>query len=158
MRTTIAISASFVIALLAGAVFVFSGAYNVAASQPHYAIVWWLLNTVKRQSVERRAGEARQPQNLDEALMALRGAGPYQESCAPCHGPPGSAVGHLGEGLNPKPPDLRRSAQRWTAAELFWIGKHGVKYTGMPAWNWLYRDDEIWSMVSLLRRFPSMTP
>ena len=156
MRTTIVIVAGFAFVAAAGAAFVFSGAYNVAATQPHYALVWWLLDTVKRQSVKRHA-RAKPPETLDEASLAFRGAGPYQDSCAPCHGPPGSALGALGEGLNPKPPDLRDSAGRWNAAELFWIAKHGVKYTGMPAWDWLYRDDEIWSLVSLMRRFPSMT-
>jgi cytochrome c553 len=156
MRAPIVIAAGLALVAAAGAAFVFSGAYNIAASQPHYAIVWWLLDMVKERSVKRHAG-ARPPRNLDDASLAFRGAGPYQESCAPCHGPPGNALGALGEGLNPKPPDPRESAKRWSAPELFWIAKHGVKYTGMPAWNWLYRDDEIWSLVSLMRRFPSMT-
>ena len=38
--------------------------------------------------------------------------------------------------------------------ELFWIVKHGIKYTGMPAWVALDRDDEVWAVVAFLNGTP----
>jgi len=34
--------------------------------------------------------------------------------------------------------------------QLFWIVKHGVRYTGMGAWENLMSDDKIWSVVVAL--------
>ena len=36
------------------------------------------------------------------------------------------------------------------------IVKHGIKFTGMPAWAAQQRDDEVWAMVAFLRRLPSL--
>jgi cytochrome c553 len=45
---------------------------------------------------------------------------------------------------------------RWTPEELFSIVKHGIKFTGMPAWPAQQRDDEVWAMVAFLRRMPQL--
>jgi cytochrome c553 len=36
------------------------------------------------------------------------------------------------------------------------VVKHGIKFTGMPGWPDLSRDDEVWAMVAFLRRLPDM--
>jgi cytochrome c553 len=56
----------------------------------------------------------------------------------------------------PQPPDLAIKVGEWTDAELFRIVKHGVRFTGMPAWPTQQRDDEVWAMVGFLRELPSM--
>ncbi|HMB93649.1 MAG TPA: c-type cytochrome, partial [Rhodothermales bacterium] len=33
----------------------------------------------------------------------------------------------------------------------FYIVKHGIKFTGMPAWPARHRDDEVWAIVAFLR-------
>ena len=44
----------------------------------------------------------------------------------------------------------------WKESELFWIVKHGLKYTGMPGWIAPERDDEIWAVVAFLKRLPTL--
>src|SRR3546814_3075984 len=56
----------------------------------------------------------------------------------------------------PLPPDLPDTRGAWDAAELFWIVKNGLKYTGMPAWVARDRDDEVWAVVAFLRRLPGL--
>ena len=55
-----------------------------------------------------------------------------------------------------QPPDLAGKVGEWTDAELFRIVKHGVRFTGMPAWPTQDRDDEVWAMVAFLRELPGM--
>ena len=43
-----------------------------------------------------------------------------------------------------------------TDAELFYIVKHGIKLTGMPAWAAQSRDDEVWAVVAFLRQLPTL--
>jgi hypothetical protein len=45
---------------------------------------------------------------------------------------------------------------RYTPEQLFSIVKHGIKFTGMPAWPVQQRDDEVWAMVAFLRRLPDL--
>ena len=52
----------------------------------------------------------------------------------------------------PPPPELSKAAKEWKDEELFWIVKHGIKYTGMPSWVAAERDDEVWSVVAFLKR------
>jgi cytochrome c553 len=56
----------------------------------------------------------------------------------------------------PEPPDLAVSVDDWTDAELFRIVKHGIRFTGMPAWPSQARDDEVWMMVAFLRALPGL--
>src|SRR5690606_25016642 len=41
---------------------------------------------------------------------------------------------------------------------LFWIVKHGLKYTAMPAWPAQQRDDEVWAVTAFLVRLPELSP
>ena len=60
--------------------------------------------------------------------------------------------------MTPPPPFLPEKVPQWQPHELFWIVRHGVKFTGMPAWPALGRTDEVWAMVAFLRRLPEMEP
>ena len=76
--------------LLIGAAFlafVYSGAYNVAATDAHASVVHWTLDTVKENSISGRADGVRVP-SFDQA-MVREGAGHYKEMCEMCHGAPG---------------------------------------------------------------------
>jgi hypothetical protein len=37
-----------------------------------------------------------------------------------------------------------------------WIVKNGLKYTGMPGWVAIERDDEIWAVVAFLTRIQKL--
>ena len=50
----------------------------------------------------------------------------------------------------------RRGSPTWEPEELFYIVKHGIKFTGMPAWPAQQRDDEVWAMVAFLRTLPDL--
>jgi mono/diheme cytochrome c family protein len=63
----------------------------------------------------------------------------------------------ISRGLYPRAPELRRNTDL-TPAELFWIVKHGVKMTGMPAWGVTHDDDLLWDVVAFVRKLPELTP
>jgi cytochrome c553 len=56
----------------------------------------------------------------------------------------------------PSPPDLSVSMRPWKERELFWIVKHGFKYTGMPGWVALEHEDKIWAVVAFLTQLPNL--
>jgi mono/diheme cytochrome c family protein len=147
------------VAVIAGAGigYVYSGWYNIAATDPHNAVMRWLLATTARESIQRYAKGIAPPDLADPSIIE-EGAKHFSETCAMCHGAPGVERAEIGEGLKPIPPDLSQAVQKWTSAELFWIAKHGIKMTGMPAWGPTHEDDALWAMVAFIERLPEMTP
>jgi mono/diheme cytochrome c family protein len=67
------------------------------------------------------------------------------------------AENEMRPGMNPRPPVLWREPAD-EPAEQFWVIKHGIKMTGMPAWGVTHSDQEIWNMVAFLQILPSLSP
>ena len=156
MKRTIWWTSAFTVVIvgIVGAVRV--GLYNVAATNPHFKLTNALLHTVMRYSVKARASGIATPP-LDDPALIEQGFADYREMCQVCHGAPGIDPDEAGKGLTPRPPDLTRTAGRWSDAELFWIIKNGVRMTGMPAWGPTHDDARLWSMVAFVRRLPSLS-
>ena len=142
---------------LAVAVYVYSGRADVAATSPHWAVTEWVLSTAMERSVEHHAEGIEPPASLDEPARVREGAEAYDAMCVVCHGAPGIEPGPVGQGLEPEPPDLADEAGEWSAAELFWITKHGVRMTGMPAFGPTHSDAEIWDVVAFLQLLPGLS-
>ena len=142
---------------LVGLLVAWSGVYSVAASRGHWAIVERFLAFGMRNSVETHAMLVKVPP-LDSPDLVRLGAGHFHDGCAYCHGAPGMPVNPVASQMLPPPPPLSEAVERWATRELFWIVKHGIKYTGMPAWVAQQRDDEVWAVIAFLRRLPHLTP
>ncbi len=149
---TVSVATIVVIAIVG---FANSGIYDVSASSSHSGIVNWLLTTTSHASVKRRAQSINVPDLNDDAL-ALAGINDFSGMCAGCHGAPGQDPEAMGQGLNPPPPDLAKTALEMSPAELFWVIKHGIKMTGMPAWGVTHDDDAIWPVVAFLTKLPEL--
>jgi mono/diheme cytochrome c family protein len=132
------------------------GAYNVAADSPHTAIVRDLIGYIRERSVELRAASISVPPLADPRMIAA-GASHYDAMCTGCHLAPGMEENEMRPGMNPKPPMLA-SLGRGDPREEFWIIKHGIKLTGMPAWGFTHTDGEIWNIVAFLQKMPSLSP
>lgn len=135
---------------------VYMGAYNIAADEPHTQPVFWLMQTVRDRSIAVRANDIVVPGDLDDEKRVATGAGQYAEMCANCHLAPGMKRNEISRGLYPRAPELRRGSDR-TPAEQFWIVKHGVKMTGMPAWGVTHGDEILWDVVAFLRKLPKLS-
>jgi cytochrome c553 len=59
--------------------------------------------------------------------------------------------------MTPHPPELASRVPTWNERQLFYIVRHGVKFTGMPGWPAVGRDDEVWSVVAFLQQMPGMS-
>ena len=78
--------------------------------------------------------------------------------CVVCHGAPGLERSEIAEGLNPPAPDLASArVRRMSDGELFWVIAHGVRSTGMPAFEKADDVDTRWKIVSFVRHLPSLT-
>jgi len=76
--------------------------------------------------------------------------------CTGCHLAPGMADSEIRPGLYPQPPNLAR--EKVDARKAFWVIKHGIKMSAMPAWGLSHDDPTIWSMVAFLQKLPMLSP
>ncbi len=156
---------SFVI-LLGGVGFVYSGLYPMGADVPHNKLTYWVLETLRERSVSRAAKNIVVPANLNGPDRLLAGGADYNDMCTNCHLKPGKNQSDFSIGLYPKPPNLsiqndehehaHELSEAETVVRQFWIIKHGIKASGMPAWGPTHDDDRIWSMVAFLQRLPEL--
>lgn len=142
------------LALVGVAATIYAGLYNVAADDPHSRPVYTLLDAARTRSIAARAAKLQVPADLDDPARIRRGAGNYDAMCTGCHLAPGMAPTEMSRGLYPAPPDLTR--ERVPAAEAFWVIKHGIKASGMPAWGRSMPDDDIWNMAAFLQALPKL--
>ena len=137
---------------------VFGGAVNVAATDRHWAATEWLLRTTMHSSVRSAARGLTPPAGVDlhDPALAERAFGHYSVACTTCHGGPGVAPSPWMI-TNPPSPLLVETAAQWSDGELFWIVKHGIKMTGMPALGPTHTDDDLWAIAAFVRQLPTMT-
>lgn len=153
-KTVVALAVLGGIGLLAAGGLVWSGVYNIGADDPHWRPTHALLEAVRERSIETRAGQLQVPGDLADPARIRQGAGNYAAMCTGCHLAPGMAQTELSKGLYPAPPDLTKRTV--DAAEAFWVIKHGVKASGMPAWGLSMEDEYIWNMAAFLQELPKL--
>lgn len=156
MRTIKAVVSVFALAFVALGVFIWSGLYNVGADVPHWRLTTSVLAIARNRSIAMHASDIKVP-NLDDPQMIAMGAGHYSEMCTGCHLAPGMDGSELREGLYPKPPVLYKTGIK-DPARAFWIIKHGIKLTAMPAWGASHDDHAIWAIVAFIRKLPQLSP
>lgn len=144
-----------VAAVLGGvALFIFMGVYDVGADTPHWEVTRKVIEVVRDRAIEVRA-KAIQPPNLEDDQLVLKGAGQYAAMCVNCHLAPGKTDSEIRPGLYPKPPNL--SERSFDPRTVFWVTKHGLKMSGMPAWGLGHDDSTLWSIVAFVGKLPGMS-
>jgi mono/diheme cytochrome c family protein len=158
MRLLAAIGALAIAVAIAAPVYFFGGFFNVAATEPHFDIVERSLERVRMASISRHA-TATPSVSLDDPAVVQAGAKAFNErGCVSCHGGPGATWAKFSEALKPSPPDLAEVAKSRSPAEIFWVVKHGLKFTGMPGFAAIdVKDDEIWKIAAFVKKLPNVS-
>jgi mono/diheme cytochrome c family protein len=152
----LSVVAALVVLIVIGTLIAFTGVYNVAADVPDSGLVRFIVGHTREASIEGRAEGIKVP-SLDKPDMIAEGAEHYDAMCTGCHLAPGMKENEMRPGMNPKPPILANFPAD-DPAEVFWIVKHGIKMSGMPAWGKTHSDEEIWNIVAFLQKLPKLSP
>ncbi len=137
---------------------VYAGFYNVAATRDDTIIESWVLNAAMVNSVKACAEPIIPPTGFNDEEHIHQGFHLFDEMCVQCHGAPGKKRGEVGFGLRPRPPSLSEAVRRWNTAQLFWILKHGIRATGMPAFGETHSEAQLWSLVAFVQKMPNISP
>ncbi len=138
-----------------GAIVFVGGVLPFKASTGHWAVTEAVLRFGMGRSIWTWSRGTSVPDPLVDPELRVLGAGMYETSCRPCHGAPG-AYPRLSQHMLPPAPDFQEQAPRFDARAQFYVVKHGIRLTGMPAWPAPERGDEVAAVVSFLVALPDL--
>lgn len=76
----------------------------------------------------------------------------YATECAFCHGLPREPKPHAATGMFPPPPQFFTKIDDDAAGVIYWRIKNGIRLTGMPGFDGLLNDQQLWGEALLLQQ------
>ena len=108
-------------------------------------------------AVDRYAPELKNPvPPTDDNLVA--GMKLYQANCSSCHGDIQRPDGMFAEALYPRAPLFVKDAPDMSDNQNFYIIQHGVRLSGMPAWDKVLTEPEMWQLTTFLSHMDKLSP
>jgi hypothetical protein len=151
----IGVAATLAVFALGATVFVGSGVYDIGADDHHTKLTLSLIESLRDRSIDVRS-RSLELRYVDAPERISAGAKRYDSLCAGCHLAPGEAKSLVRVGLYPHPPNLAQE-EISDGRRAFWIVKHGIKMSAMPAWGKTLDDAAIWDILSFIRKMPDMS-
>jgi mono/diheme cytochrome c family protein len=148
---------TFTLLLLSALVVTRLGLMPVSADGAHSRLEARIMPAVLHASIVRHASGETNPVALNEDNLKA-GVDTYKAMCARCHSTPEGKASIYGQSFYPAAPQLPKGMAQYTDSQLFWLIKHGIRNTGMPAWGSMLSDEETWQLVSLLKNSQDLPP
>jgi mono/diheme cytochrome c family protein len=86
------------------------------------------------------------------------GARTFEMHCSLCHGGAAQRISSMRAKFSPPVPQIINSVPDDPDANFFWIVKHGIRMTGMPGWDGILTDHEIWTVVAFIKHSNKLPP
>jgi mono/diheme cytochrome c family protein len=108
-------------------------------------------------SLSRQAPRLQNP--LSPSVEILRaGLQVYRSGCSGCHGDPGKPSHWGSTAFYPRVQQFGHTPPQMPDWQMFWIVKHGIRYTGMGAWEGEVSEDKIWQVATFLSHLRELPP
>jgi len=158
MRTRLVKVAIFLLLIVALA-FIIATQVNLSALPEPGPFETRMATASKRWVIARAARKSVAAEPNGTAADQENGDMLYGMDCDSCHGKDGRHPTSTGQWMYPRVLDLGSpEVQGWSDAELFWIVKNGVRFSGMPAFGKVQNDKEIWDLVRYVRSLGTAAP
>jgi mono/diheme cytochrome c family protein len=147
------------LAALACAVFVISrwGLYPIGADNPPSSLERSLAGRAMDVYADNHKPGGDNPVAITPANLT-EGATLYEKHCALCHGGASAKISPMQHKFNPPAPQLVNRIPHDEPAWVFWVTKHGVRMSGMPTWDGVLSDDQIWKVVAFIKHSDKLPP
>jgi mono/diheme cytochrome c family protein len=148
------------IALLAGYLVLQNGVIPANADTNPGPIEKWAAGMSLTATLQREAPKTPNPVAMTDGNL-ITGINLFAQHCAICHGTAqgDASASAVAKGLNPSPPQLATDGvEDDPEGYTFWKVKHGIRWTGMPAWKDALNDQQIWTLALLLKHMDKLPP
>ena len=161
MRFLAGVVATLVVLALGGFLVMWLGLFPAGADTGYFPMEKMLANRAVNAEIRREMPQPPYPYGppTDETLAA--GAKLYMANCAVCHGSgsTGSRETMVAKGQYVKPPQFsKHGVDDDPEGETYWKIEHGYRFTGMPAYNGLLTEEQIWQIAYFLKRPAEQLP
>ena len=126
------------------------GMYPIGADNPPSSLERRLAGRALNAYADRHKPAADNPIEATPANLT-DGARQYEQRCALCHGGATAKISVMRDQFSPPVPQLIDRIPHDDDAWLFWVTKHGVRMTGMPAWDGVLSDNDMWKIVAFIK-------
>lgn len=132
-----------------------TGRVDFRADQAPSAVERWFAGGASDAYVDHNAPNVKNPVPPTEQNV-VAGAQLYLNHCAGCHGTPSSPSTQFMHSFNPPVPAFFVSPPEMADNQNFYIIQHGIRFTGMPAWNKTLTTEQIWQIATFLSAIPNL--
>src|SRR5436309_7813623 len=115
------------------------GMVNIGADQTPSRMERRMAGTALDAYLDKHAEDLKNPLEANDANLS-EGMHIYIETCTGCHGSPKEMDSAVVSAFNPHAPQFMKRAPDMPDNQNFYVTKHGVRLTGMPAWGKLLDD------------------
>jgi mono/diheme cytochrome c family protein len=141
----------FFVAYLLFAAVVYEAIQNgwipAAADQAPGLVERWAAKESLRAAIRRESHGLTSPLPVNDENL-VKGARIYLTNCLVCHGAADGKPSAIARGLNIPPPQFAfDGVDDDPAGETYWKVKHGIRFTGMPAYGGSLSEDEMWQVT-----------
>jgi thiosulfate dehydrogenase len=134
-----------------------TGRFNFRADQPPSSLETRFAMSAVDASADRQAPRKTNPLTPNDDTI-LAGARIYRDNCAGCHGDPFHKETDFGASFYPPAPQFMIDAPDMPDNQNFYIIQHGIRWTGMAAWNHLLNETQTWQVVTFLSHIDKLPP
>jgi thiosulfate dehydrogenase len=153
---------AFLVIIVAGWAYLKYGSLPVATADRPFPFEKQLVHLPLNARVDR---ELQQPPFAVSEDVYEAGAHVYKQQCAACHGAPGQTVAYA-RWMYPVAPALWQKHSHGNVVgvsdddpgETFWKIKNGIRLSGMPSYENLLSNDEMWDVALLLKNADQQLP
>lgn len=118
----------------------------------------WAAKTSLRVAIMRDIRSLHDPIPATDSVMTA-GVRLYHANCMVCHGAADGKPSPVARGLYQKPPQFAKDDVTDDPVEMtYWKITHGIRFTGMPAYDSTLKEGERWAIASFLRHQDSLPP
>ena len=154
----IGVLATLVVLTAAAYVAIVAGAMPANADARPSRLERWMASKSLHASLAREAPRAPNPVPLDDANL-IAGIKLYAQNCAVCHGGADGVSSTVAHGLYQKPPQLAKDGVEDDPEGItYWKVAHGIRLTGMPAFDGSLSDRQIWLLALFLKHMDGLPP
>ncbi len=153
----VGVAATLLLLVAGGGIVAGLGLMNTSADLQPGRLETYIASGSLDAAVKRRAGGLASPLPASDDNL-LEGMTLYSINCAGCHGTLDKSPSKLGSDFYPPVPQIIRDPMDDPEWFIYYITKHGVRLTGMPAWGRHLKDEEIWKLAAFLSRLRKLPP
>ena len=154
----------FILGLIVALLLVFGGAYYYATTG-HFdtRAAGNAPSTFEHHTADKSVdawvdGHAPKQANPFQPTMdnVMDGSMTYDKNCALCHGSLKQPSSPMRHNFYPPVPQLMNQTPDDPDGNLFYVIKYGIRFSGMPGWEGVLSDDDIWKTVVFLKNSGQM--